>query len=218
MERKSRVFVFDRVELSLLVFFFVIMSITAFVLGMRLGKKRALDHVGITESNVREFELKSDKEEYVEDVVKEVPVEETQANGDSTKNLDEETFQKLQDEFEKLDRKNFKAPEPEAIAEPSEVIPEVKNNDSMNVSGDIIGKYTIQLGSYKTIDEAQQFAGGFIARGYKPLINEVELGSNKSRWYRVSLGAFDSLEAAKSYVKAESSLFNSQEYVITTIK
>ncbi len=217
MERKSRVFVFDRVELSLLVFFFVIMSITAFVLGMRLGKKRALDHVGITEENVREFELKSDKEEYVENVVSEAPATNGEVATQEPQNLDEETFQKLQDEFEKLDRKNFKAPEQDEIAQPAET-PSVEKGDQAEISGDIIGKYTVQLGSYKTIEEAQQFAGGFIARGYKPLINEVELGASKSKWYRVSLGAFDSIDAAKSYVKAESSLFNSQEYVITTIK
>ena len=44
----------------------------------------------------------------------------------STKNLDEETFQKLQDEFEKLDRKNFKAPKNESGASEVDSTPEAK--------------------------------------------------------------------------------------------
>ena len=75
----------------------------------------------------------------------------------------------------------------------------------------LLGNIQFNLVLIKRCEDAQQFAGGFIARGYKPLINEVEIGANKGKWYRVSLGAFDTLDGAKSYVKAESSLFNSQE-------
>ncbi|MCB9093086.1 MAG: SPOR domain-containing protein [Halobacteriovoraceae bacterium] len=240
MDKRNRVFVFDRVELSLLVFFFVVMSVTAFVMGIRFGKKLALESIGVTEEHMKEVELKSEREEYVDEVMQKEesmpadPGAATMEEGDAgsnEKDIDEEAFKKLQDEFEKLDRKNFEPPKPGDEAN-SEVMEESTTTTTMmgdegaeeqltekqlKIDPSIMGKYTIQLGSYKTIDEAQSFAEGFIARGYKPLVNEVEI-SGKGIWYRVSLGIFDSINAAKAYVNREKSLFNNQDYVISKIE
>jgi septal ring-binding cell division protein DamX len=80
----------------------------------------------------------------------------------------------------------------------------------------MVGKYTIQLGSYNTLDEAKQFAEGFTVRGYNPIINEVKI-EGKGTWYRVSLGVFTTVEEAKSYIKQEQSLFSGQDHVISKI-
>ncbi|CAN0060821.1 unnamed protein product [Chrysoparadoxa australica] len=74
------------------------------------------------------------------------------------------------------------------------------------------GKYTIQLGSHRSVEEAEAFAEGFKVRGYNPIINEVEI-PNRGIWYRVSLGVFDTITDAKDYVKKEQSLFQGQDYV-----
>jgi len=75
------------------------------------------------------------------------------------------------------------------------------------------GKYTIQLGSYQTKEEAEQFAEGFRLRGYTPVINEVSVAT-KGTWFRVNLGIFDTVLDAKDYILKERSLFQGQDYVI----
>ena len=75
------------------------------------------------------------------------------------------------------------------------------------------GKHTIQLGSYRTVDEAKKFASGFKVRGYNPIIYEVNLGE-KGVWYRVNLGVFDSVVEAKEYIEKENSLFKGTDHVI----
>ena len=75
------------------------------------------------------------------------------------------------------------------------------------------GKYTIQLGSHRTLKEAESFAEGFRARGYNPIINQIEI-KGKGTWYRVSLEAFNTPEEARSYVGREKTLFMGQDYTI----
>ncbi len=80
-----------------------------------------------------------------------------------------------------------------------------------------IGKYTVQVGSYKTIEDAKKFASGFEVRGYTPIINEVKL-KNRGVWYRVGIGVFDNVESAKIYINEKRDLFQSYDYIVTQIK
>jgi cell division protein FtsN len=75
------------------------------------------------------------------------------------------------------------------------------------------GKFTIQLGSHRTLKEAEDFAEGFKARGYDTIINQIEI-KGKGTWYRVSLGAFANMDEAKSYITKEKTLFIGQDYTI----
>jgi cell division septation protein DedD len=154
------------------------------------------------------------------------------------KDMDEETFKKLQSEFEKINIKdmaeNGKNENGETRKEgatsseqasdlsssrPPEISETAAKDDNFFLKPDqsYLGKFTIQLGSYKTLDEAKSFAEGFLGRGYKPLIKETEL-PRKGVWYRVSLGVFESISAAKQYISNEKSLFQSQQYVISEIR
>ncbi|MBT3236366.1 MAG: hypothetical protein HN353_10485 [Bdellovibrionales bacterium] len=76
------------------------------------------------------------------------------------------------------------------------------------------GKYTIQLGSYQSLKDAEQFADGFKVKGYNPIINEVDI-KGRGRWFRVSLGAFDTGREAREYIKKEKSLFRRKEAIIS---
>ena len=96
----------------------------------------------------------------------------------------------------------------EAYERPTKVkVPEASMRDQVK------GKFTIQLGSYQSINDAESFADGFRVRGYKVIVNEVEL-RGRGIWFRVSLGIFDSVSEAKSYVLREKVLFKGQDYVI----
>lgn len=78
--------------------------------------------------------------------------------------------------------------------------------------GSYSGKHTIQMGSHRGQEEAKDFAEGFRARGYEPIIDKVNL-PDRGIWYRVSIGAFETLEEAKRFVKKEPSLFQGQDHV-----
>src|SRR5690606_30288969 len=89
--------------------------------------------------------------------------------------------------------------------------------ETSNVENPMAGKYTIQLGSYATIEAAIRFAEGFTVRGYCRILSEVVM-PGKGRWYIASLGLFDTVEEAKTYIRQEHSPFSGQDHVISEIK
>ncbi len=204
MEENNKVIVFENKEIVLVLIFVVVLIITSFTLGIRLGKKLSFAESGITPQDQKTVELKSGLEEYVEKTVEE-----------DSKLTDEEKLKKLMDES-----KSRLSDELEKFSSEEKVAPvDVSFNQSIETkSSDVMaGKYTIQLGSYPTVEEAKQFAEGFTVRGYSPIIKETTL-IGKGTWYRVSLGLFGTVEEAKVYVKDEQSLFSGQDYVITEMK
>ncbi len=219
MEDKSKVFVFDRIEVIVIFLFMVVLAVTCFTLGVSIGKKYAIRTAGITEGDEREVILKSQQEEYVDDVIeqnKNDVIEEKVETAPGGKNaqLTDKAINRLSEEFEELE----KSPEEVLGAVKKEEVvvaePEIEQKPA---ESPLIGKFTIQLGSYQNLEDAKSFADGFTIRGYNPLINEVEI-SGKGIWYRVSLGIFETVTSAKDYIKKESSLFQGQDYVITDIK
>lgn len=205
MEENNKVIVFEKKEIILVLIFVIILIITSFTLGIRLGKKLSLAESGVQESDVKALELKSNLEE---DAEKTVESEAQLTDEEKLKKLMDESKGRLSEELEK-----FSSEEKPAVttdASPS-------SSSQPEVSNPMAGKYTIQLGSYNTMDEAKQFAEGFTVRGYSPIINEVKI-PGKGNWYRVSLGLFKTVEEAKGYIKAEQTLFSGQDHIITEIR
>ena len=199
MEENNKVIVFEKKEIVLVLIFVAVLIITSFTLGIRLGKKLTLDEAGIKPVDQQTVNLKSGAEEDAETTVAE-----------DAKLTDEEKLKKLMDESKtRLSDELEKFSSEEKTASPNQsVAPQAST---------MAGKFTIQLGSYPTVDEAKQFAEGFTVRGYSPIINESTI-EGKGTWYRVSLGLFKSVEEAKTYIKNEQSLFSGQDYVITELK
>jgi cell division protein FtsN len=200
MEENNKVIVFEKKEIVLVLIFVVVLIITSFTLGIRLGKKLGLADAGVTETDQKTVTLKSGLEEDVEKTVEE-----------DSKLTDEEKLRKLMDEQQNLLKDNLEKVSSDEPVMSSNQSVETKSSNAMT------GKFTIQLGSYPTLDEAKQFAEGFSVRGYSPIINESQI-AGKGTWYRVSLGLFNSVDEAKAYIKGEQSLFSGQDYVITEIK
>jgi cell division septation protein DedD len=251
---KQRVFVFDKAELFFLFLFFIVMAITAFVLGMRLGKKQAelFLHPEASQTQTA-LDLKSKHEENIENTPadatpsaaaeSEAFVDKKATNGTTAPaDVDEETFKKLQAEYQKLNAQDMGVDTTNSAAttvpptaeesaamentEPTKVpeaatTPELNSDQAfLNPDSSFIGKYTIQLGSYRTLDEAKNFANGFLVKGYKPLVREVDV-RGQGTWYRVSLGVFESISAATQYIQKENSLFGAfkkDQYFVQEIK
>jgi septal ring-binding cell division protein DamX len=199
MSENTKLYVFEKKEVLLLFIFMILIALTSFLLGVKMGKSYSLQSAGITAADQKSIELKSTDEEVIlndqtNDLNKVAPTTEV---SDETKQKEQfdESYKKLQDEFSKLNKSESTEPKAEMA------------KDSY------VGKYTIQLGSNRSLADSEKFAEGFRARGYNPIINEVKI-EGQGMWYRVSLGIFDSLQEAKDYIIKEKSLFQGQDYVI----
>jgi len=225
MEDKRKLLVFDRSEVILIFVFVILMSILTFTFGVKIGRNITYNRDGFTSEDEQEIQtLKSTQEEAADKSIKELNQKE------HTKSVDSAYVKQLQEEFKKLEKEDpdmaaTTAKENLDVAQAAKMEEEknklleaqAKAQESEQLSQKFVGKYTIQLGSYSSAKEAEAFAEGFAVRGYNPIVNEVKI-EGKGLWYRVSLGAFESKGEAKEYIKAEASLFNGQDYIISEIK
>jgi cell division septation protein DedD len=208
---ENKVIIFEKKEIVLVLLFVVVLIITSFTLGIRLGKKLSLDASGIKEEDVKTVELKSTAEE---DAEKTIEADAALKDEEKLKKLMDESKARLSDELEKFSSESTPAPVAESSSNLSTAIPAEEVNSTQEKTS---GRYTIQLGSYNTMEEAKSFAEGFTVRGYNPIINEVKI-PGKGNWFRVSLGLFNTVQEAKTYIKNEQSLFSGQDHVITEIR
>lgn len=201
MDSKTKLYVFAKKEVALIFIFMLLIAVTSFVLGVKIGKNYSLEMAGITKEDQKKVvELLSKKEEELS-TIKANPETSTVENSEIENKLQEKISEEFGTEHMSLPpAHNVPGPHEDAKIEPLE-------KDSLS------GKYTIQLGSHRSLKEAENFAEGFRARGYNPIINQIEIKS-KGTWYRVSLEAFNTADEAKTYISKEKTLFMGQDYTI----
>ncbi len=213
MDENTKLYVFSKREVALIFLFMFLIALTSFVFGVKIGKNYSYDQSGLTAAERNQVELLSGQEEKVNEVVKEVqktPSEGKAIVDDLNKKLEQHIKTETEGEGQKFETESEEVP---VEVDNTVVEPETSavESNSAPVADEYSGKYTVVLGSFQSMEEAQGFAEGFKVRGYNPIINEVEL-PNKGVWYRVSLGVFDNITIAKEYVKKEYSLFQGQEH------
>ncbi|MFT6070053.1 MAG: cell division protein FtsN [Bacteriovoracaceae bacterium] len=198
MNENTKLYVFAKKEVALIFIFMVLIAVSAFVLGVKIGKNYSYLQSGYTPEDRAKVDMLSTQEEQLQDITdKRMPVDPQKLKDETHKALEERLKEQLQKE--EAPKVEMKSPEEESTTQ---------------VSGeDFNGKFTIQLGSHRSKKESEEFANGFKYRGYNPIINEVEI-SGRGTWYRTSLGVFSSIEEAKAYIKKEMELFRGQDYVI----
>lgn len=225
MDEKTKLYVFARKEVFLILVFFMLVSFISFLFGMAVGQNYSFELIKYTPEDQRVIDemakdsggsevpdLQSTEEEKAQKIEAEVTqMEKAQGEGEnrpqeSLKNLNDQLEDHLKEQVKKVTPFE-EAPKPVAPTESD--APQKKTNKYVPESG----KYTIQVGSYRSEQEAFQFADGFFARGYQPYVVEREV-SNRGIWFRVSIEAFNTLGEAKAFIKKHSSLFDSQESLI----
>jgi cell division protein FtsN len=235
MDEKTNFYVFAKKEIALIFLFMLVIAVTSFVLGVKVGKSYSYETAGFTEEDRENIKIHSRSEETVKEMVKKDERTEKDKKKKRGEVLDS-TYEQLEEEFKKLDEKvnqNQKVVPPAVKEEVTKKIiqespkPAQKREERASIEDTQIntpmpeaslrdqyrGKFTIQLGSYQSLDDAESFADGFRIRGYRPIINEVDI-KKRGIWYRVSLGIFESVGKAKDYVLREKTLFKGQDYVI----
>lgn len=200
MDEKSNLYVFERKEVFLIFVFMILIGVTSFILGVKVGKQYSFEAVGFKEEDRQKVELLSKQEEMIHADGKPSDVQiETK---DLREKMNESLEQKIKAELEK-----------EVKPVPVETEPVMEPESTESVQDDSLsGKFTIQLGSYRTLEEAEQFANGFKIKGYNPIISQKDI-AGRGTWFRVSLGAFSNLSEAKDYILKEKELFLGQDYV-----
>lgn len=208
MDEKSNLYVFERKEVFLIFVFMILIGVTSFILGVKVGKQYSFEKAGFEQVDRETVDLLSKKEEEIHDGSR--PTEVQLDTQDLRQKMNENLEKKIKEELEKR---------PESV--PVEDKPQIESNQTEvdetpvtdnRMQDEMSGKYTIQLGSYRTLNEAEQFANGFKVKGYNPIISQKNI-EGRGTWFRVSLGAFDSLSQAKDYILKEKELFLGQDYV-----
>jgi hypothetical protein len=209
MDDKTKLYVFAKKEIFLIFVFMLLISLTSFMVGIKVGKNTGLLNAGYTPEDRQRVDILSGQEEAVEKILDEKKSEPSRPV--DVNKVNQSLEEKLRQELEEVES-NPKAPV-EVVAPPP-VVNEVHAATETKPRQDLYaGKYTIQLGSHRALKDAEDFAQGFKVRGYSPIITEVEL-TGRGIWYRVSLGVFSSVAEAKDYILKEKTLFQGQDYVI----
>lgn len=215
-ENNNKLFVFEKKEILLIFIFVILMAIISFTLGVRTGKSLSLKNDEYSASDIKNIDLKSVDEEFVDDVVKPEMKDETISASDGQNDMEE----RLREEMEKLATQDIKI-EKNEVEKPSAIedsttkeVVEKNKTKTTGEGGDFTGKYTIQLFSHQSQAAAQDFADGFLLKGYDVIINEAII-AGKGKWYRVSIGIFDDVNQAKDYLQKEKSLFQDKNYIIS---
>ena len=218
MDENNKLFVFEKKEVLLIFVFVILIAVIAFTLGVRVGKGLSLKNDGFIPEDTKTIDLKSVDEEYVESVVKAddlLGADDDSVNSNETSQNEIEKRLKL--EMEKLATTKVEIPDNNIDSTPEVSTKDVKESvgyrPEASSNNDFSGKYTIQLYSNQSKEVAQDFADGFIAKGYDVIVNEVSI-PGKGVWYRVSIGIFESMNEAKGYLQKEKNLFQENKYII----
>lgn len=212
MDDKTNLYVFEKKEVALIFIFMILIAVTSFVLGVKVGKSFTYSEVDRALEEVNQVEILSEEEEKANRLMN----EDTPAS-EYEEDVHSRIEEHIRREFEQ-ETTEPREPQEDQSSQPTDDIlqgePLKKNSESQDsLSIDQLrGKYTIQLSSHRSKNEAEQFAQGFEVRGYEPIINEVEV-PGKGIWYRVSIGIFDTITEAKDYVLKERTLFQDEDYV-----
>jgi len=231
MNENAKLFVFSTKEVILIVVFNVFVAITFFLLGVRTGKDYSYNKAGFSPEDRRTLEIKSSQEEIVNDIKKEMvkpKIDKSDVDDRLRKHIENELNNENINESSSSD--NIEPPSPEDLAKVSKISEKSDFDNTANSNKDLIpvaktevlkkenyiGKYTVQLGSFRTMKEGKSFSSAFVKRGYEPIITEAH-PRNKGTWFRVSIGLFNSVADLKDYVNKEKNLFRSQNYIISKI-
>ena len=204
MGGQSNLYVFEKKEAFLIFLFMILASLTSFMLGVKVGKSYFMEDNEPIRQDRQSVDMLSGQEEAVDETLRQRQEEEAPSRDEIRESIHRKLEKEIADELSDDGQTAADGGNDEAQASSSVPLPEALKDRS--------GKYTIQLASYRSMKEARMFADGFKIKGYEPIIQMVEL-EDRGRWFRVSLGEFDNIAAAKEYVANERELFMGQDYV-----
>lgn len=215
MDQKRRLFIYDRKEVGVLILLGVGVALFAFTLGVHLGKQVVPKTVE-TAGEAKPVEPLTAAQEQapsrteISQEVKNVPgaVDETldQSLRDEIAKTGLQVEKPRQVELpEKLRKKDTTAPEVGAVDHADSQVLPLKNEASHQTpaaavksapaSGSPASRYTLQVGSYPSLSDAEPELLKLNENGLRAEVREVEI-TGKGKWYRLFVGQFDTVKDA----------------------
>jgi cell division protein FtsN len=217
MEPKQRLFIYDRKEMGVLILLGVMVALFAFTLGVHLGKRVGPKVAGNGLVDTPPVETIPDSIPNRQDLTeqgKNVPqaveeglddalhqeVERTGIRLDAPKQLElpkdapaDKVAKSAAPQEKRDDKREEKREEKRETARREPRL--TKQGMSAALRPAPAGRYTLQVGSHQTLEEARDQVDALDALGLKPYLREVNL-KKKGTWFRVFLGGYPSKEEA----------------------
>jgi cell division septation protein DedD len=203
---KSKLHIYDRKEIAILVLLGLMVAIFAFTLGIHLGK--SVNHATLAGQPV---------DPQVADVAQD-RIPERAEFSDQEKNIKDGADQALYDQLhDEVGKTGVKLAPGRQVDLPDESITETNGTKPVAAAKPAhapaaipiqqalpalerphpLGVFTIQVGSFPTLDEAKARASMLDKAGLKPFVSFVDL-SDIGRWYRVYVGGYADMDSAQN--------------------
>lgn len=202
MARKQRLFIYDRREMGVLILLGVMIALFAFTLGLHMGKRvgpaasQGSVHLPDTPIADTTMDAVPDRVE-INEQSKGAQQAAEQVLNESLQGEVARTGLKLDPSHQvDLPRKpkdtkagatTLESPEGQTVAA---VLPALARSAPK-------GKFTLQIGSYPTLEEAKSQLQALESQGAEPFLRTAEV-TGKGKWFRVYLGGFESKKQAES--------------------
>lgn len=192
MSKRSSLWVYDKKEMIVLVLLGGLVAAFAFTLGVHLGKRLYPKAADAAHGDGHVVATQEDADPTRQEVSEAAAGTEAAAQEAMTEALRNE-----------VSRTGLKLDEPKQVKLPEETKAEKKaekkvshkeaTHESTSEKAPASGaeKYALQVGSYKTANEAATLVNELQAHALEPWVQEVNL-PGKGKWYRVYLGRFAS--------------------------
>lgn len=195
MEQKQRFFIYDRKEMGVLLLLGVMVAIFAFTLGVHLGKRVGSHTLAAAPADADSVPTVPDKIPNRQEL--------TEQSKGAQQAADESLNQALHDE---VARTGIQVDTPHQVKLPEKPVSEnagattgaapQPEADAIALHRPVpVGKFTLQIGSYPTMEEARDQADSLEALGLKPVMRPADVKGK--RWYRLFAGNFNSKELAE---------------------
>ena len=209
-ESKTNLLVFTKKEVFLILFLLILVALFSFTLGLKLGKnlaqREAIQQEKLTAISHEDSFHATEETAPVDhqDVhTKEARVDK---NEQSAPAIASDQLQSKEEEFMSEELRKDK--------------PTAKKEVQLNIPSEKRGvpsRYTLQVGSYRTIGEAAEQVALLKRRSLEAFYLEANV-PGKGNWYRVGIGNFETKEEAEKMAQKWKALHSLPPFIITTFK
>jgi cell division septation protein DedD len=196
VKQKQHLYIYDRREILVFILLVLMIALFTFTLGIHLGKRIGTRIAGMGIDDIRSIQTLAD------------PVPNRQELTEQAKGANEALEETLNHELrEEVNHMGIKLKTPRQVVLPAH--PKTANAGATTLNAGKLktvsakiphspetARYTLQIGSFPTIEEAATYLNKFSESKTKTFLKATEI-KGKGKWYRVYIGKFESKTAAE---------------------
>ncbi len=227
MEKKQRLFIYDRKEVLILFSLAVALVLFSFTLGVHLAKSLGGQKVAEGSKDPGQLQGVPDEVPSRQELAERSETAVEEAKDAARQALKTEVLRTniKTDHPKPLDLPGEKGGSKKAVSKPSEAhsdhaapapaAPKQAATTESHSDSHRAGRYTLQVGSYPSENEANDRKLAVQGTGLDVTVQPVDLGK-KGKWYRVYLGAFSSAEEADKTGKVLQAKKSVDTFIVAT--